>query len=90
MITPFCMQIPKRAINPIPADIEKLKRVSSKARIPPTAAYGTFNKTSPASRAFPKRTKRMIKIIAILTGTTCANRFVARCWFSKSPVHFNV
>ena len=29
-------------------------------------------------------------MMAILTGTTCDKRFVARCWFSKSPVHFKL
>ncbi len=38
MITPFCIQIPKRAIKPIPAEIEKLKFVINRAKIPPTAA----------------------------------------------------
>ena len=66
-------------MKPIPAEIEKLKRVIRSAAIPPTAANGTFSNTSPASLALEKRTNRMIKIIAILTGTTCANRFVARC-----------
>ena len=71
------MQIPNKAIKPIPADIEKLKPVIRRAAIPPTAANGTFSNTSPASLALEKR-----------IGTTCARRFEARCWFSKSPVHF--
>ena len=59
--------------------MEKLKSVISKATIPPTAAKGTFNNTSPASLAFENKTNKMTKIIAILTGTTCDKRFVARC-----------
>ena len=76
-------------MKPIPAEMEKLKRVIRRATIPPTAANGTFSNTSPASRALENRINRMIKMIAILMGTTCAKRFVARCWFSKSPVHFS-
>jgi len=75
-------------MKPIPAEIEKLNPVSNNAAIPPTAAKGTFSSTSPASLAFEKSTNRMTKIIAILTGTTWAKRLDARCWFSKSPVHF--
>ena len=82
------MQIPNKAIKPIPADIEKLKPVIRRAAIPPTAANGTFSNTSPASLALEKRINRIMKIMAMLIGTTCARRFEARCWFSKSPVHF--
>ena len=61
IITPFCMQIPNKAIKPIPADIEKLKPVIRRAAIPPTAANGTFSNTSPASLALEKRINRIMK-----------------------------
>ena len=61
-------------MNPIPAEIEKLKRVMSKAAIPPTAAKGTFSNTKPASRALENRMKRIIKMMIMLTGTTCTKR----------------
>ena len=73
------MQIPNKAIKPIPADIEKLNPVNKRAAIPPTAANGTFSNTSPASLALEKRINRIMKIIAMLIGTTCARRFEARC-----------
>lgn len=79
IITPFWMQIPNRAMKPIPAEIEKLKWVINKAIIPPAAANGTFSSTRPASLAFEKRMKRMTKIMAMLTGTTWASRLLARC-----------
>ena len=65
IITPFWMQIPNRAMKPIPAEIEKLKWVINKAIIPPAAANGTFSSTRPASLAFEKRMKRMTKIMAM-------------------------
>ena len=37
-------------MNPIPADMEKLKWVMSSAIIPPTAAKGTFSNTNPGEQ----------------------------------------
>ena len=51
--TPSRMQIPKRAIKPIPADILKFVPVINKAHIPPTTAKGTFKKIRPASLKLP-------------------------------------
>ena len=79
IITPFWIQIPNNAMKPIPAEIEKLNPVAHNATIPPAAAKGTFNSTRPASRALENKMNRMTKMMAILTGTTCDKRFVARC-----------
>ncbi|MNS23503.1 hypothetical protein D3C72_553200 [compost metagenome] len=86
-ITPFCTQIPNKAINPIPAEILKLMPVINKAKIPPIMANGTLFNTSKESFTFPKRTKRIKKITSKLIGTAVDNWLVARCWFSKSPAH---
>ena len=59
------MQIPNKAIKPIPADIEIEARYQ-KGCDTSTAANGTFSNTSPASLALEKRINRIMKIMAML------------------------
>ena len=69
----------------MPADMLKLVPVINNAAIPPIIAKGTFSSTMPASFILPNMTNKIRKMSSRLTGTTCARRFVALCWFSKSP-----
>jgi hypothetical protein len=78
-ITLFCIQIPKRAINPIPAEILKLVPVKRRAAIPPIIAKGILTIINPASMTFPKRTNRIKKISNMLIGTTILSLFEALC-----------
>ena len=86
-ITLFWIQIPKRAINPIPAEMPKLMQVRCSANIPQKIANGSFSRISPASITLPNRMNRMKKIKTRLMGTTTFNCLEARCRFSKSPSH---
>ena len=69
------MQIPHKAMKPIPAEILKSVPVISRDKIPPTIANGTFRNTNPASLRFPNMLNNKRNISNRLTGTTCANRF---------------
>src|ERR1039457_5562312 len=85
--TPNKIQIPNKAIKPIPAEILKLVPVMNNAAIPPTIAKGTLRNTRPASLKFPNILNKRRKINNRLIGTICCSLLVALCWFSKSPCH---
>lgn len=78
-ITPFCTQIPNKAMKPIPAEMLKLTPEMSSAKMPPTIAKGTLFNTSNESLKFPNKMKRIKKISNKLIGTACDNLAVALC-----------
>jgi len=61
-ITPFCTQMPKSAIKPIPAEILKLTPVTNSAKIPPIIANGTLLSTRSESLKFPNRMNNIKKM----------------------------
>ncbi len=73
------MQIPNKAIKTDTRRYREIEARYQKGCDTSTAANGTFSNTSPASLALEKRINRIIKIMAMLIGTTCARRFEARC-----------
>ena len=85
--TPLSTAWPNSAMKPMAADTLNGMPVSKSAKIPPISANGTFIKMSSACFTDLKASKSSTKIRNTLTGTMIARRFMARCWFSNSPLH---
>jgi hypothetical protein len=77
--TPSNIQIPNRAINPMPADMLKFVPVISRATMPPTTAKGTLRKTRPASFRFQNMINNRRNISNKLIGTTSISLLEALC-----------
>src|ERR1035437_1689135 len=84
--TPLWMETPNSAISPTIAETDKSSRAMSRASTPPTAAKGTFSRMRVASLPESNAVKRRKKMAMMVTGTTRARRWTARCSFSKAPV----
>ena len=66
----------------------KLTWPTTSATMQPIIANGMFRMMSTACFTELKELKRSRKIAAMVMGTTMANRFIARCWFSNCPPLF--
>ncbi len=73
--------MPKVAMKPIAAEIEKGMSRRNRAMMPPVAAIGTLRKISPARRMSANITIRSTMIATIAAGTTTDRRAVACCRF---------
>ena len=60
--------------------------VTRSATMPPIRAKGTFRRITAASLKDPNALNSNPKIRHTLIGTINARRFMARCWFSNSPL----
>ena len=87
MMTQYSMAMPNSATNPAIADTESGRPARNNPTTPPMAAKGTLTRINKAERAELKAAKRMKKIAPSVIGTTIIRRRVARCSFSKLPVH---
>ena len=77
MMTRFWMQMPNRAMKPMPAEMLKFMPVICKAQMPPITAKGRLSMTSMESLTLPKVVKRIRKIAKRQMGTTTDRVFSA-------------
>ena len=82
---PFKTAIPKRAINPTPADILKGKSRIHNKKTPPTAESGMAEYTNKASFMELKAKYNSKKINVRAMGTAIINLAFALCKFSNCP-----
>ena len=77
MTNPLSTATPDNAMKPTPAEIDSGMPRSARATTPPVSANGTPLNTMAASFAEPNAQNNSAKMMASVTGTTTANRWLA-------------